>query len=62
MALTSENLKHVYGEGDALAIYRDVQKSGDFMRTVEGMEIDYYKPSVKSLRKRILSGKYRKRK
>ena len=28
-------------------------------RTLEAMEIDYYKPAVKCLRKRILSGRYR---
>ena len=28
-------------------------------RTLEAMEIDYYKPAVKCLRKRILNGKYR---
>ena len=31
----------------------------ELKRTLEAMEIDYYKPAVKSLRKRILSGKYR---
>ena len=30
----------------------------ELMRTLEAMEIDYYKPAVKCLRSRILSGKY----
>ena len=30
--------------------------SDEFMRTLEAMEIDYYKPAVKGVRKRILSG------
>ena len=29
----------------------------EFKRTLEGMEIDYYKPAVKGLRRKILSGK-----
>ena len=31
--------------------------SDEFMRTLEAMEIDYYKPAVKGLRRKILSGK-----
>ena len=31
----------------------------ELKRTLEAMEIDYYKPAVKCLRKRILSGKFR---
>ena len=31
----------------------------EFMRIVDAMEIDYYKPAVKGLRANILSGKYR---
>ena len=31
----------------------------ELKRTVEAMEIDYYKPAIKCLRKRILSGKYK---
>ena len=31
---------------------------GELKRTIEAMEIDYYKPAVKGLRKKILSGKY----
>ena len=31
----------------------------ELKRTLEAMEIDYYKPAVKGLRQRILSGKYR---
>ena len=31
----------------------------ELKRTIEAMEIDYYKPAVKCLRKRILSGRYR---
>ena len=31
----------------------------ELKRTVEAMEIDYYKPAIKSLRIRILSGRYR---
>ena len=31
----------------------------EMKRTLETIEIDYYKPAVKSLRKRILSGKYK---
>ena len=31
----------------------------ELKRTLEAMEIDYYKPAVKCLRKRILSGQYR---
>ena len=30
---------------------------GEFMRTVEGLRADYYKPAVKCLRNRILTGK-----
>ena len=29
----------------------------EFMRTLEAMQIDYYKPAVKGLRNKILSGK-----
>ena len=29
----------------------------EFIRTIEAMEIDYYKPAVKGLRKKILNGK-----
>ena len=31
----------------------------DLKRTLEAMEIDYYKPAVKCLRKRIFSGRYK---
>lgn len=31
----------------------------ELIRTLEAMEIDYYKPAVKSIRNRILNGKYR---
>ena len=31
----------------------------ELKRTIEAMEIDYYKPALKSLRKRILNGKLR---
>ena len=31
----------------------------ELKRTLEAMEIDYYKPAVKCLRKRILSGKFK---
>ena len=31
----------------------------ELKRTLEALEIDYYKPAVKCLRKRILSGKFR---
>ena len=31
----------------------------EFMRVVDAMEIDYYKPAVKGLRVKILSGRYR---
>ena len=31
----------------------------ELKRTIEAMEIDYYKPAIKGLRKRILSGRYR---
>jgi len=31
----------------------------ELMRTLEAMEIDYYKPAVKCIRSRILSGKYK---
>ena len=50
MVLTSEIIRSVMGEADAQAVYREVCKSGD--------EIEYYKPAVKSIRSRILSGKY----
>lgn len=30
----------------------------ELMRTLEGMEIEYYKPAVKCIRNRILTGKY----
>ena len=30
----------------------------ELIRTLEGMEIEYYKPAVKSIRTRILTGKY----
>ena len=29
----------------------------ELKRTIEAMEIDYYKPAVKNIRSRILSGK-----
>ena len=31
----------------------------ELKRTIEAMEIEYYKPAIKCLRKRILSGRYR---
>jgi hypothetical protein len=31
----------------------------ELKRSLEAMEIDYYKPAVKGLRKRILSGKFK---
>ena len=31
----------------------------ELKRTLEAMEIDYYKPAIRCLRKRILSGKYK---
>ena len=31
----------------------------EFKRIVDAMEIDYYKPAVRGLRAKILSGKYR---
>ncbi|MBR7030549.1 MAG: hypothetical protein IKI06_04850 [Prevotella sp.] len=31
----------------------------ELKRTLEAMEIDYYKPAIKCLRKRILNGRYR---
>jgi len=31
----------------------------EFVRILRGMEIDYYKPAVKSLHRRILSGKFK---
>ena len=31
----------------------------ELKRTLEAMEIEYYKPAIKGLRKRILSGRYR---
>ena len=31
----------------------------ELKRTIEAMEIDYYKPAIKCLHKRILSGKYK---
>ena len=31
----------------------------ELKRTLEAMEIDYYKPAIKGLRKRILNGRYR---
>ena len=31
----------------------------ELKRTLEAMEIEYYKPAVKSIRNRILSGKYK---
>lgn len=34
---------------------------GEFLRTVESMNIDYYKPAVKSVRNRILSGKKKRK-
>lgn len=34
-----------------------LELSDEFMRTLEAMEIDYYKPAVKGLRRKILSGK-----
>ena len=30
----------------------------ELKRTLEGMEIDYYKPAIKCIRKRILNGRY----
>lgn len=34
----------------------------ELIRTLEGMEISYYKPAVKCIHKRILSGKYKQKK
>ena len=34
-----------------------VQKD-ELKRTLEGMEIEYYKPAIKCIRKRILNGRY----
>ena len=34
---------------------------GEFKRTLEAMEIDYYKSAIKGLRKRILSGRYKQK-
>ena len=31
----------------------------ELKRTLEAMEIEYYKPAIKCLRKRILSGRYK---
>ena len=31
----------------------------ELKRTIEAMEIDYYKPAIKCLRKRIFSGRYK---
>ena len=31
----------------------------ELQRTIEAMEIDYYKPAIKGLRKKILSGKFK---
>ena len=30
----------------------------ELKRTIEALEIEYYKPAIKCLRKKILSGKY----
>ena len=35
---------------------------GELVRAVEGMEIEYYKPAVRSVRTRILNGKFKDRK
>ena len=37
----------------------DPELMDELMRSLEAMEIDYYKPAVKGLRKKILSGRYR---
>jgi len=43
-----------------MAITNEILKLMDELkRTIEAMEIDYYKPAIRCLRKRILSGKYK---
>ncbi len=43
-----------------MAITNEILKLMDELkRTLEAMEIDYYKPAIRCLRKRILSGKYK---
>ena len=37
----------------------DPELMDELKRTLEAMEIDYYKPAIKCLRKRILSGRYK---
>ena len=52
MEITEERLKQTFSEGGAQEIYQEVK----------AMEIDYYKPAVKSVRSKILSGKIEKKK
>ena len=43
-----------------MAITNEILKLMDELkRTLEATEIDYYKPAIRCLRKRILSGKYK---
>ena len=53
--LTRERLKGAYRMS---TFYPELMS--EFLRTVEGMEISYYKPAVKSVRNRVLSGKMKK--
>ena len=55
--ITEERLRQTFSEGGAQEIYQEL--ADELQRTLEAMEIDYYKPAVKGVRKRILSGKIR---
>lgn len=69
MAITSDRLRQTFSEGGAWEIYHEIKSSGDFLGftkqyafgadyRVARMIIAYYKPAVKGLRAKILSGKY----
>lgn len=57
MQVTVKTLRHYEQKGLLLPDEVDELK-----RTLEAMDIDYYKPAVKGVRNRILSGKIEKKK
>ena len=55
MPITEDRLRQTFSEGGAQEIYPELMD--ELKRTLEAMEIDYYKPAVKGVRSKILSGK-----
>jgi hypothetical protein len=55
--ITEERLRQIFSEGGAQEIYQEVKEMDELKRTLEAMEIDYYKPAVKGVRNKILHGK-----